>query len=203
MPLNNVPLAGQTLAQTRDPIRNNFNSINTAFNVNHVDFGLADQGKHKWVTLINQAASPAFGASETGLFNAISVLTNVQETFVHTFLNNGAATSNIGLTSSILSTSIPGIDSNGWAFLPSGILLKWGRQAAAAFPASTIITFPVAANIPVFTQVFNAQITVKDTVATGNFAITSHVSALTTTNMTVFTNNQIQNASIYYFVIGF
>ena len=62
MALINVPLAGQSLGITRDPVNNNFSTINSAFLVDHVEYNTAGQGKHNKVTFPVQGGAPAFTA---------------------------------------------------------------------------------------------------------------------------------------------
>ena len=89
MALNLVPNAGQNLAITRDPIRNNFNTIDTAFSVNHVSYGLAGQGKHNFVSMPVQAAPPVTAAAEMALFVQDDAF-NVPQLYVRQ-QNNGAS----------------------------------------------------------------------------------------------------------------
>lgn len=141
MALNNVPLAGQSLAVTRVPINANFATIDAAFLVDHVDYNVAGQGKHNQVTLPVQAASPGTLATEIAVFSRLSTLTAINE-FCMRRQANGSV---IEMTSSLNSPT-------GWTFLPSGILLKWGAAASAG--GATVFTYPVAATNPVFNQVF-------------------------------------------------
>ena len=53
----NVPKSGQTLGFTRDPIRTNFQQIQTVIDINHVDFGEANQGKHFKLDMPDQSSS--------------------------------------------------------------------------------------------------------------------------------------------------
>jgi hypothetical protein len=55
---------------------------------------------------------------------------------------------------------------NGWSFLPSGILLKWGNVSIPASP--TAIVFPVAVNIPTFTTIFTVLLSPFDAAASLN-----------------------------------
>lgn len=155
MPLNDVPQAAQTLAQTQNPIRQNFLTINNAFQIDHVAYVNAadiNNGKHNKVTLPVQAAVPAFIGVEDGLYNKVPAapfpLTGISELFIHKQRNQAPGNVDIPFTASILSTATPAVNSNGWTYLPSGLLLKWGTVPLIASPQT--IVYPVAANIPVF-----------------------------------------------------
>jgi len=160
MALNNVPLAGQSLAVTRNPINANFATINAAFLVDHVEYNTAGQGKHNKVTFPVQAATPAFAATEDGLYNKIPAapfpLTLIPEMFAHK--QNFAGAVEVPMTASILSTSNPVVFSSGWTYLPSGIILKWGANQVANGAAN--IVFPVGGNIPAFNVCFTVIVQV-------------------------------------------
>ncbi len=66
----NVPQATQRIADTQAPIQTNFNLANTYFAIDHVAFNAAsNNGKHKYVTLIDETASPPTpGASEGAIY---------------------------------------------------------------------------------------------------------------------------------------
>lgn len=153
----NIPQATDALAQSQQDILNNFISIGTTFDVNHVDFNAgADAGKHKYVTMPAQVSSPpiAFGAGELAMYSFLSPITAKNEIYINK--TNQVTVVQTPSTASILSVaSAPGNNVSGWTYLPSGILLKWGTGSANG---NTNIVFPVSANIPVFTDVMSVQL---------------------------------------------
>lgn len=165
----NIPQATDLLSQSQNDILANFTAIAALVAVNHVQFNDADQGKHKWITFPQQGATPPGGAgftgSELGLYNAVSTVTTKNELYVNK--TNQATVVQIPMTASILSTnSNPGLNVSGWTYLPSGILMKWGQGSANG---NTAFTFPVAATIPVFTNVMSMQLcTAYSNVADGD-----------------------------------
>lgn len=59
MALNILPNSGQSLDETRDPIKDNFTYINTGFLANHVELNSGlNSGKHTAVTFTQLAADP-------------------------------------------------------------------------------------------------------------------------------------------------
>ena len=138
----NIPQPTDLLSQSQSDLLANFQALQTLIDVNHVDFASGDQGKHKWCSFPVQGASPATAAAEVAVFSRTSTLTTVPELCIR-FAGNGTVTE---MTSAFLNVI-------GWSFLPSGILLKWGG-ASAGGPGSFTLTYPVAATIPVFNQVF-------------------------------------------------
>jgi len=147
MPLTILPTAGQSLNVTRDPIRNNFQYIQTSFTTDHVDFNVANTGKHNQLTFPRQGAVPATAATDVKLYSLLSALSGETELFYRR-QNNGVT---YEFTSGIAA-------SPGWTRLPSAILLKWGFDVMTGAGAN-IYTFPVAANIPAFTQIFTILVT--------------------------------------------
>lgn len=150
MALNPVPQSGQTLGQTRVPIFGNFTTINAAFLVDHVEYNTTGQGKHNKVTFPAQSPAPTFLSGEEGLYNLLNGTTSKNELYVHK--QTSAGTADIPFTASVLSNSIPTNNSNGWTYLPSGILVKWMIN----LPVPNVGSNPVnlVAIGPTFTNVY-------------------------------------------------
>ena len=144
MALVNVPLAGQNLLQTRDSIAGNFSTIDTAFLVDHVDYAVSGQGKHEKVTLVTNSGA-TFLVTEMGLFNNTSIPTGNPEIFVQ----RGTGTP-YPMTGYVLGGTNPG---NGWTYLPSGLLMAWGRSTTGAGNNVTITYATELTNFPGFTTI--------------------------------------------------
>jgi len=146
MALNNVPLSGQTLNETRDPIRNNFTAIETGLAVDHVELTVpsaGNAGKHKGIHIVDGVPSPAIGATEIGLHNLVTVGVPAL------LLTNGAATA-------IDITTLTGNATQGSITLPSGLIVKWGNDTTAA---SGLLTTNFTS---AFTTVFAVYTTVSE-----------------------------------------
>ncbi len=151
---NNIPQATDTISSSQSQILGNFQSIANVINLNHVAFNASGEGKHKFVEMPVQNPVPVTVAGEVGLYCQTSALTGVPALV---FAPQSAGTP-IEFTSSLQAT-------DGWARLPSGILLKWGQAIVNA--GDDIVTFPTGANIPAFTappfnvylQMFSAPVT--------------------------------------------
>src|SRR6266403_1254250 len=131
---NNIPQPTDLLSKSQSDILGNFAALQTLIDVNHVDFASSDQGKHKFVTFPVQSPAPTFNAGEIGLYNFLSTRTSQDELYLVNSVGN-----TIPLTESQQVAS-----GSGWAFLPSGVLLKWGHSSANGL---TTITFPAGATI--------------------------------------------------------
>jgi hypothetical protein len=154
MAYNDTPLANESKNTSQPRIRNNFNVLQSFLALNHEDPDTGT-GKHSFVTLPTHAV-PATAAGEVALFSQVSTLSGLQELAIRRE-NNGVS---YELTSS-LNTE------NGWARLPSGLILKWGKQLVS-ISGNGVVVYPVAATIPVFTTVIHAQATVFYDLIPGN-----------------------------------
>lgn len=205
----NIPQPGDQLSQSQADLLANFQALQTLIDVNHEDFASADQGKHKWVTLTQQSAIPptgsAFGASEIGLYNAVNSVTSKNELYVKKV--NQVTTVQIPATASILSTSsAPIAGSNGWTYLPSGLLLKWGTATTGVAGFQTV-AFPVAATIPVFNGVISGQVCIYTSNVASDPNQFVNLVSLTTTLIGVFgaqrTTITPATVTFNYLVIGY
>lgn len=152
----NIPQATDLLSQSQSDIQSNFAALKVLIDINHETFGNAQEGKHKYVELPVQTPSPpiAFAAGEVALYSFLNATTTKNELYINK--TNQATVVQVPATASILSTnSNPGLNVAGWTYLPSGILMKWGSGSANG---NTAFTFPVAATIPVFTNVMSMQL---------------------------------------------
>lgn len=138
---NNIPQATDRIKDSQSDILGNFAAIKTLVDINHVTFDIADQGKHKWVSMPVQAASPATLPGEMALYTKTSTYTTEPEIY----LRRQTTGTEVEFSSGLLANQ-------GWCYLPSGILLKWGNGIANGL---TTITFPAAATIPPFTVIYN------------------------------------------------
>ncbi len=145
---NNIPQPTDALSQSQSDILNNFAAIQTLIDVNHVDFASSDQGKHKFITFPLQGAAPVINAGEIGLYNALSTKTAKDELYL---INSTGGT--VPLTESQQVAR-----SSGWAYLPSGVLLKWGSSNANGL---STITFPAGPTIPAFNSIFTIILTTQ------------------------------------------
>ena len=131
MAITILPNAGQSLDVTRDPIRINFQTIDTGLQVDHIQLDLAapNSGKHKAIHLENQAVAPAApvtGANEMALYAA--PVGGISQLFFKPE-NYAAAVDGFNLTGTT------GLVTPGWMQLINGVIVKWG-----------VATVPAAAN---------------------------------------------------------
>jgi hypothetical protein len=139
---NNIPQPTDVLSDSQDDILQNFQQLDAAWNINHEPFNSASPtflGKHTQVTLPENAAPTVTLANIYSISSPLSGTTEL----AWQRANNGDVIEWTGLLAA----------QNGWTRLPSGILLKWGNSGPSIGYTSTLV-YPVAASIPVFTNVF-------------------------------------------------
>jgi len=189
----NIPQPTDLISNSQNDILQNFQTINTAFNVNHIAMNLGDQGKHKFLQMPEQAGPPVTAVDEGGLFAAEGQYSTITELFWRQ--------ENNGLTLPMTERNNAAI---GWSFLPSGMLIKWGIATAIGV---TTYNFPDDGDvhIPSFTQVYSAVIT------TINNTPDTMVQLIAFTTASIFVNSLSISAlpavvatdtNFTYFVIG-
>jgi len=190
----NIPASTDNPSQSQGQIQANFNSINTAFNLNHGHFDVVgEEGKHLFMQMPVQASAPTTLINEGALYTRTSALTGVTE-LVYGRQSNG---SQIEFTGFLGAT-------DGWTILPSGLLLKWGQVAGGA--GNNAVLFPVGATIPAYTTaIYSAFVSVVDSGATPNTFATLG-SYIGFTGINVFCSQRTATtssaATFNYFVIG-
>lgn len=179
--LNNVPLPGQSLVATRDLINQNWTTIDTAFQVDHVEYTSANpvQGKHNKVSFPLQSAVPGVVATEAMLYNHLDTFSSLNQLFVRR--PNGG--SDIPMTAAAL--TIPG-----WSYLPSGLILQWGQST---------ITSNITTPIPL-PKTFPTNSLIGQISGAGN-PISASVGTITTTTLNVISYGT--GGSIFWFVLGY
>ena len=190
MPYNgNIPQATDQISQSQSQILDNFTAIQTVVAVNHVTFDdpSGNQGKHKWVSFPVQASAPAFAAGEEGLYSlAYNNNTNTKnELFVHKQTSSG--TQDIPCTASIISQNAAvGANTNGWSYLPSGILMHWETASGI----SGLQTVTVDATYPAFNAIFTVILSpYSSSTSDANFAVRL-VDILSTTQFRIYISSR-------------
>jgi len=202
----NIPAATDVKSQSQSDIQGNFQAIKTLIDVNHVTFGAANQGKHNVVTIplaISSPVAPTFLATEEGLYNLVNATTGKNELYVHR--QTVDAPTDVPFTASKLSNTAIASCGNGWSYLPSGLLIKWGGVACATSPVS--ITPTVTSGGPNFTKVLSINVTPTDTGTAVDFNSGQRTNAVATPgitngNFTIYCRNPSSTTGIRYFVIG-
>lgn len=191
--LPNIPQATDKISVSQGKILNNFTILGAiAGNANFSSASLNANSGFNFIHFATQGTSPpasaSFQANVVGLYTFQNANTGQTELYVNK--TNQATVVQVPATASILGAlSSPGSPSNGWSYLPSGILMKWGFTTGGLLTgnSNTVVTFPVNAFTPVFTQIFTIVVTGYQTTS-GNQLVT--LVSFNNTSFTVF-NRQL------------
>jgi hypothetical protein len=182
----NIPQPTDSLSQSQMDILGNFRALNALFT----------NGVQPVVKFPVQTVDPTTLAGQIAIYSKVDSVTTTQELFMRR-VNNGAV---VDMTASAQAT-------NGWTYLPSGLLLKWGTGTTTQNALATQ-AFPTSGTTPVFNNLFMVtasqtfaasptQNLLNNALAVGNF---------TTTNFQIFPRAiGLPNASVIsfcYFAIG-
>lgn len=189
MPFISSPNAGQTLGNTRDQIRNNIDDLKASLAVNHIDLDLSGVGKHKFVQMPVQASAPTTSSGEVALYaKTTSGATRL-------FMRRSSNAEEVQM-----SGVAPDTSSEGFTFLPGGLLIQWGQVSSSSSTLRTV-TFPTAftaATVPLTIQITGVRAN-SDPGSVGVFVITG-----TETNTGFqFRNNGGHTLGFYWMAIGF
>ena len=147
----NIPQPTEKLSDSQADLLENFTQLDTYLNINHTAIdGTAAQGKHKFVTLPEQVASPATLANEAALFSSQGYYSAKTELLWAQENNTG--------TVPFTEIFTPGAGFLSF-FLPTGIIIKLGEIVVPAqvVPGNNFVTpapliWPVVVNTPAFTS---------------------------------------------------
>lgn len=184
----NIPQATDIPSQSQAQLLTNFQQLNTIFDLNHVtynDAAVADRGKHRFTTLIDQSPAPSTAANELAVYSA--AVSGVSQLFFRRESNG----SSVQLTG-----QDPVAAATGSAFLSGGVILKWGVFSFLnlSFVANPVFVtpFPTACFVVLLTD-FNIVPNLND------WASVTSISAPS------FTAQRISNGpttQYYYLAIG-
>jgi len=194
-----IPQGAQKQSVTQAPIQSNFQAIKELVEIDHEAFNLANNfGKHKRVSLLAHAPAPTFDANDAGLYNFLNPTTTKNELYVHRQTNNSPA--EVPFTASKMSNTAMSSCINGWSYLPSGLLIKWGSAVASADVVD--IAPAVVSGGPVFSRVFLAYVTPFSSSTFYNFSCGVYQAPSTPTGAFKVYCKNWSGGSIKYLVIG-
>jgi hypothetical protein len=179
-----IPQSSDIPAQSQAQILTNFNQTNSVFGINHIEFNnstVANRGKHKHVSMIEQGSDPVTAANEVALYS--KDVSSVSQLFLRREANG---------TVIQMTGQNPTIAQSGSTFLPGGIVMKWGFTGVIA--DNSTVTF--ASAFP--TNCWSVQLTIIDPSATTRI-LNVKTASLTTANFQVRANGAV---SAFYIAIG-
>lgn len=194
---SNIPQPTDPKSQSQGEMLANFTEINTFVDVDHGAFNGADQGKHKRLNMVTNAA-PGFAAGEAGFYRNI-------------FTSGGFTTANEEIiyrdtAGNEFPTTASGVNTGQrWSFISSGLLIKFGTVNIAA--GTDTFNYPVAGDVPVFSSVFSVNISLQNPIV-GDVDAAVRIISTTATSIQVFTSNRTTTGAasggqaMFYMAIG-
>lgn len=134
-----IPQPGDLISQSQVDILNNFTSIGTAFDVNHVDFNQSGAGKHFKVEMPNQSPGPTGVAGQATIYANGGDIWAIKGAGTAYQLTDGAS-GNVDSTST-----------NGSSFLPGGMIIKWGTSTIIGGTNNIGVTYTTSMPAATFT----------------------------------------------------
>lgn len=169
-----IPATNDDPANDQPLMQQNFSSINTWINIDHVGFSNASYGEHNQVTFAN-VTSPATPSNPASiLYTKNDIAGNPQINFI-----NSSAFANVA-------------SGKGCVLLLGGIILQWGGTGVIS-GSGNVITFATA--FP--NNCYVVTLTLTDP---GNPAVNYNVQEITKANFKCATSST--NKSFYYIAIG-
>jgi len=198
----NTPQSSDKINTTQPIIQSNFQAIDELIGENHVGFNVDGFGKHTVVEMPVQGAAPTFATDENGFYNLLNATTGKNELYIHKQRQGVAAGESIPFSASVLSNTVTASCTNGWSYLPSGLLVRWGKNTTAVAAATFSIDTATISGGPAFTKALCAIISgYSNSGGTPFYWVQTGLSALGVINgkySTTITTSQ----GITYFVIG-
>lgn len=128
----NIPQVGQSLGNSRSQVLNNFAVLRSSFAANHADVNDLNSGKHTFIQYVVQGSDPSTAANEIARYTKL--VSSVAREFLR-LPSNGAVFQ--------VSGPAPSVGTNGYTYLPGGLLMQWGTRAGSS-SATNPVTFPIA-----------------------------------------------------------
>jgi len=167
----NIPQATDKLSVSQGQLLANFQAIKTLIDVNHEDFAVAAQGKHKQVDFTDQTSNLPITVAATTRTMYLATEPSFPNLGQQLYLKNSAGNL-IALTGSQTGLS------SGWTFLPSGLKMAWFSVYFIAVTSRTVIfnTGNLGSDWPGFTTPATVFFQISPF---STSAITAYMSAIT------------------------
>lgn len=147
---SNIPQAGDKISNSQSDILGNFLAL-APFGNGYAEFTL-------------QGSVPSFGISSTGMYTLLYAQTAKNELYIHK--ESIDAPTDVPFTASKMSNTAIASCVNGWSYLPSGLLIKWGSYSVTSSGVDVDVDVAVTSGGPNFNKVFQVFITpVNDSIS--------------------------------------
>ena len=183
----NIPAATDKISTSQPQIQANFNAL-AAFGNGYGDFTL-------------QLSAPSGSTTTNQIYTLVNADTTKNELYVKKQSNDAPVA--VPFTASKMSNTVVASSDNGWSYLPSGVLMKWGSKTNGG--TTTNVDVATDCGGPAFNRVFQTLITPYSNVSSVAPIYASHRGAVThgtTGNFTFQISATTGGQGITYIVIG-
>ena len=192
----NIPQPGDNPSGSQDQILQNFQVLNTAFSQDHGAYNSGTQGQHNQVTF---PIGPLVGQPFTYLAGQIGLqnLNQAPTARPDIWMSRGLAAA-FPITGYTMGGTNAG---NGWTYIPSGLLMAWGRSTTGASDHVTITYATELTNFPGFStaNAFPQLTRLSGAGGSTNFVT---LTAYNQTTFQVYASAGGNNVQFDWFVIG-
>ena len=172
----NIPQSTDFLSDSQQDIQSNFQQLDTSFGLNHFPFSnvTANNGKHSYIEMVNEAALPVGLADEEGTLYTKKLSGESQM-----FYSPDDTSKEYQMTTVIdaefatfgTNTNYSGTLNGGWTYLPGGLILQYGFVPAGG---TTVVIYPVQFPTAVFSITVGGSTNVRVTApTTSSFTMTN------------------------------
>lgn len=151
----NIPTGTETLDVDYLNLRGNFQQMDTTYKVDHVALtdGTVMNGYHKTVHMTDAAGDPAT-VTGTGILYNKEINDGINTDYELHFK------SSLGNVIQLTRNFVPSAGTNGYTFLPGGLIFQWGLLAIAvgATDGTTTFTYTGVGNIAFPNNVFGGSV---------------------------------------------
>jgi len=138
------PPDGFSLGQTKSQIRDNLDGTFQTVEVNHFTQNQSNPGKHRYLQLPAQGNPASTAAQEILLYNGGSTIGGTTNLWFSTY-SNGSVNSSTSVQ--MTRREVPLNASNGYSWLPGGVLIQWGSVSSPGSSGTVIYPIPFPLNV--------------------------------------------------------
>jgi hypothetical protein len=185
---SSIPQSSDDLVDSQPQILANFQVL-APFGNGYADFPV-------------QGSAPSFPSGDTGLYNLNNATTTANETYI--VKASVDAPTNVAMSASKMSNTAMASCQSGWSYLPSGLLMKWGKAQVIADGAGFLDVASMSGG-PNFNQIFTAYITpVQAGTSTPSFVsiLNAFPTAVTGDLNIISLNSTATTTAVSYLVLG-
>lgn len=188
----NVPFASDYPGNDQPPMLQNTQSISSLISIDHVGFNTPKSGIHNQCTFPNKASPPSLGDGD-GVLYANNPTGNTWPFWVNSL---------VGSPFQIIGDGINVISNNGSAFIPGGLIIKWGFSLTVVQTQITF-TIPFPNNIFTVYTTLATNVNVGTSGNPGNMSVSIAHPALALDKFTVKPSNSFgNNQGFYWLALG-